>query len=119
MDLDRRRAPRQNTKPRILCVPHEIDSNVDLMISDQICNILISLILSVNKVLKRGFQSVSEGRIFCRSKRYPCYLKTRFVMMFKQTSRKICNRMIAEIGGEISYANAIMRINFAAPESRK
>src|SRR6516164_8762873 len=99
-------------------MPHQIDNNIYLTIFNQIRNIHLSFVSNVNKVLKRSFYSSPEKRILGWSNRYSCYFKTGTIMTLEQTSRKMCNRVIAKIGREISNADAIMQICFAKPDRR-
>ena len=47
------------------------------------------------------------------------YLEARFVVLFEQACRQIGRRMLAEIRRKIGNADAVMRINLAAPNRRK
>src|SRR5262249_46589896 len=115
--LNGRGPKRENARPALAGVAREINDDVDFHLANAGRNPLVIVALDVDKAVERCFETGSHCAPFFGPERERDGLETRAVVMLEDGRCQTGDRMIAEIGREITEPDLVVPIALATPQS--
>ena len=98
--------------PGAFGVSHQIDGNIDLVLTQQARYLKVGLAANINEAVECGFGALARCAAVIATERDRYGFKTGPVVLFENAGHKLQHGMGAEIGRNIGEADAIVSVAF-------